>query len=706
MKSKVTFVLFSVLCIFNSLTLPTAAASKMVWVYPSPNSLITESPTPLLGYVDGWGKKSLSAKVAGEGDVDPREHDLTVFKGKVFSGAIELFPGKNIVEVGGDEMVLLFRPGFEGEKEDEFKKPKAHEGLFKSCGPCHAFSKGDLVQTNKLPDMCLRCHDMRSALTGTSARVNKHPASVTPDCNRCHEPHVSFNSSLLKDGADQLCESCHEAQAAREDIHPAYEEGGCLLCHDPHSSEEPGLLNKKCADVCRECHDKASEGAASDYHSPLFEGRSCAACHDPHETADKLIPADTKTLCLKCHPKILDKGHGQDLSECVTCHDPHGKKDVRLIRPNIAETCGECHDGVVEGEVVHPAIEEYGCNGCHNPHVDDNVELAKYSCGKCHNFSRKAELSSIHGRLVIPPYKCVMCHEPHASKRKSLIRAKLHRPLTQRMCTSCHWGGDEGLRVTDVAVKCRKCHSFIDDLYDRGASIHPPVNQGKCVICHQPHMSDEPSLLRISQVETCGKCHDAARPPDGRQRHPAAETCTDCHNPHGGELRKFLAAEPPELCINCHDDPRDAEGEIHPALEDGCLVCHDPHYGFSPGFLKGDVPWLPCFGCHKNPLEGKENIHPAIEEGGCVECHDPHASPNDHFLKKSGNVLCRNCHDPDGHHVLNEKGAADVNVPKSFPRSGDEFACVGCHSPHASNDDALMVRGRDKLCVSCHEAYE
>jgi len=360
-----------------------------------------------------------------------------------------------------------------------------------------------------------------------------------------------------------------------------------------------------------------------------------------------------------------------------------------------------------EDEKVHAAIEEYGCNVCHNPHSDDNVQLAKTACSKCHNFSRSLELSSVHGRLPIPVNKCVMCHVPHSSKLNGLIRAKtLHRPLAQSMCTSCHFGGDDGLRVANSADKCRKCHSFIDGLYDQKATIHPPVSDGKCVICHQPHMSDLSGLLRVSQLETCGKCHDVARPPEGRKLHPAVETCTDCHDPHGAVTRKFLKAEPPELCIECHDDPREAEGEVHPAIEEeGCLACHNPHYGFEPGLLKGDVPWIPCFSCHENPLEGKKNVHPAVEEEGCSGCHDPHASPNDFFLKEAGNAMCRSCHDLEDHHVFSEEGT-DVEVPKSFPRSGNEFSCVGCHSPHASNEETLMVKAREKLCTTCHEPYE
>jgi predicted CXXCH cytochrome family protein len=164
-----------------------------------------------------------------------------------------------------------------------------------------------------------------------------------------------------------------------------------------------------------------------------------------------------------------------------------------------------------------------------------------------------------------------------------------------------------------------------------------------------------------------------------------------------------LPNTPPELCLDCHEDPREIEGALHPALEEGCLVCHDPHAGRAPGLLKGEAAHSVCLECHDSPLQGRAQTHAALSKG-CSVCHDPHSSANEQFLLSPGNALCGRCHETHSHaHSLDAQLGEKYPGSAEFPRDGAEYACLGCHDPHASNERHLYSRPMEELCLMCHK---
>jgi predicted CXXCH cytochrome family protein len=439
-------------------------------------------------------------------------------------------------------------------------------------------------------------------------------------------------------------------------------------------------------------------------HPPVVEDDSCANCHDPHASGEALLRTAVPALCAECHAEILAQGHQDELEECTQCHDPHQSLGSSLARGDFAQQCAACHDGVGEGKTVHPALEE-GCEACHNPHTNDNIAAAQRSCTKCHDQAEESEWASLHGRLAIPVEACVGCHPPHTSKREALVRGQLHYPLTQGQCAACHGEGEErSVAIEEVAERCRKCHPVGKDLKEQGTVLHDPVAEGECSTCHDPHLSDRNALLRVPQPELCGDCHDLPPAGDATVVHEAVETCTDCHDPHGGKRAPFLTADPPELCLDCHDDPREGEGEVHPALDEGCLACHHPHAGVAPGLLAGETRHAACLDCHDDPLAGKNVIHEAVS-GGCSTCHRPHASEHRHLLNQGGNDLCLECHDRASHpHPLDaERGTAKYPASAQVPRSGNDYACWGCHAAHAADEAGLFRAPKARLCAeTCH----
>ncbi|MEZ4652406.1 MAG: cytochrome c3 family protein [Candidatus Eisenbacteria bacterium] len=66
----------------------------------------------------------------------------------------------------------------------------------------------------------------------------------------------------------------------------------------------------------------------------------------------------------------------------------------------------------------------------------------------------------------------------------------------------------------------------------------PPAEEGECLTCHQPHQSEEASLLTEGIPDLCASCHDV-EDDDFREAHLGAVgtsvDCRGCHDPHGSK---------------------------------------------------------------------------------------------------------------------------------------------------------------------------
>lgn len=185
-------------------------------------------------------------------------------------------------------------------------------------------------------------------------------------------------------------------------------------------------------------------------------------------------------------------------------------------------------------------------------------------------------------------------------RRKRAIRKLArftHGPFAADECTRCHdlttasgfrglSGGAGGTRAaSDLAEAgrlrmpvnelCVHCHSdFTDEAPgNEDLWLHGPVASGWCVLCHQPHSSQYPSLLTHDPTaRLCSRCHvredlvETAEhiPMQGEEGYPArlktepieeegqgveasntslrqvVRDCTGCHDPHMGSNRLLL----------------------------------------------------------------------------------------------------------------------------------------------------------------------
>ena len=109
----------------------------------------------------------------------------------------------------------------------------------------------------------------------------------------------------------------------------------------------------------------------------------------------------------------------------------------------------------------------------------------------------------------------------------------MHYPYEEKECAACHNEQSLGSMVEPEPGLCYTCH---EDLSDRYNYLHGPVAGGYCTSCHDPHISENEHLLRMTGEALCFYCH-RKESVLANEMHEGMEgmLCTDCHNPHGGD---------------------------------------------------------------------------------------------------------------------------------------------------------------------------
>ena len=378
--------------------------------------------------------------------------------------------------------------------------------------------------------LCLSCHQ---AFEQTLKRQYVHTPLKTGECIGCHNPHASQHGKLLAEDANAVCATCHSSVVpkAPKSAHKPASAGACLECHEPHASATKALLRKPGSQGCASCHQGVVEAAAKARvpHAPA--NQSCTICHDPHGSArnENLLTAAEPALCLTCHKRLdarVHKGYPVAKASCTGCHDPHGSDRKGMLYPTV-------HKPVANGQ----------CSACHAPPNAKDALQARASgmaiCKDCHSVqvANMMDKSSVHWAIG-DKTSCLNCHTPHASRERALLSGK----LTQ-VCGACHH---------DTIARG-----------EQSPTKHPPVRDGDCASCHDPHSSDAPNLMKkASVVQICEKCHDYSKHSthpmgeklrDGRNRNLGVD-CLSCHRAHGTEY-KHMQVYPTsmELCTKCHE---------------------------------------------------------------------------------------------------------------------------------------------------------
>jgi len=363
-------------------------------------------------------------------------------------------------------------------------------------------------------------------------------------------------------------------------VHTPVKGGQCTSCHSPHAAEHGKLLAAPADAICATCHGTMIPEEAVSTHRAVAEGR-CVSCHDPHasDNTANLVRAGN-ALCLGCHDEVkrsLDSATHRHVPvdrSCLGCHDPHASKTARSLLRKAA-----------------PSL----CLDCHKP--------------------EKPGFAQAHVGYPVTKSECASCHNAHGSRNKGLLRATVHGPVRNGMCTQCHddpAGGKVTLKRAGSDL-CRGCHNeLMLEIASKNRMHWPVLDRTGCANCHQPHASEAPKLLPVPQKELCGRCHQdtIARQDRSLTKHPPVSDgeCTSCHLPHASDATfLFASADDKDLCATCHDYTghsahpigETAVDQRNPNLRVACESCHRSHGTPYKHLAYGDVKGELCIQCHK-----------------------------------------------------------------------------------------------------------
>jgi predicted CXXCH cytochrome family protein len=278
-----------------------------------------------------------------------------------------------------------------------------------------------------------------------------------------------------------------------------------------------------------------------------------------------------------------------------------------------------------------------------------------------------------------------LCFDCHKELRENLSDQYVHFMFRQGKCIACHnshVSKIKGLMIDEINTLCLGCHEDMKRSIET-TNVHSALREYDCTKCHYAHSGRNKSLLVKTEKELCLGCHEDLN----RQLNdpyickPFKEgKCSLCHNAHASSEDNLLIAEPAKLCKECHW-PKCKAGEVSIAsviVDVECTTCHSGHGSVYKGVLGP-------FG------------HTAFLEERCDECHNPIKDERKISTKIEGEDLCFECHKratAKYKYISNDIHVKDAKNP-----------CIVCHDYHAS-DNKNLTKNESRLCNRCHESVE
>lgn len=199
-------------------------------------------------------------------------------------------------------------------------------------------------------------------------------------------------------------------------------------------------------------------------------------------------------------------------------------------------------------------------------------------------------------------------------------------------------------------------------------------------------------------VDTCvtTECH--TKEVSGRFLHGpnAQRQCEACHVVADVQKHTYeLIVPKTELCSYCHTQSE--RSVVHkPVADKECDKCHDPHGSDHRLQLLGEPSGALCFPCHKSEeYGGMQHIDGrVVVVGACDVCHVSHSSWRPALLPKGVQDLCLSCHE---------------GMRSRFELVGRSHApvmdgrCLDCHDAHTTQHPGQLRESAPGLCYLCHE---
>ena len=251
------------------------------------------------------------------------------------------------------------------------------------------------------------------------------------------------------------------------------------------------------------------------YHPP-YAGRRCFDCHDREH--GNSIDNTNGVLCRKCHGSYFtlkpgDWEHGPVAARmCSLCHEPHKSQYKGLLtqaQPGLCLTCHNPQD--IFTSSYHAKVHQEVCTTCHDPHKAGNRLLLADS----HTYQLR------HVEPVPPTGG--------------------HALWDNTVCTKCHIAAESNKLISDVDRVCVTCHAKVQHP-GPGIKLHQAVVEGKCTICHTPHRSSRPHLIRDTAEQMCFKCHKLSEITTPQHPPVYRADCLICHHGHRSSRPYLLRA--------------------------------------------------------------------------------------------------------------------------------------------------------------------
>ncbi len=562
---------------------------------------------------------------------------------------------------------------------------------------------------------------------------------------------------------EELCVECHEnslTETVNDDWDfiprpPGDLEGlvhldlDCTDCHADLSETDPYDGHEDVAELveCADCHEDEAEVIAASVHGPdIGEGLEpeprCAECHGVHtiRTVDHprsaTAPALIAEMCGRCHHEGADielyeeldpddlaanfslSVHGSALfdrglvavANCTTCHGAHatfptGDERSPVHADNVAETCGQCHDRIVENhraivrtELWTEAPERVpSCSDCHGEHesVRSASIVANATCLECHGNDGPGYVADDHGAVYVD---------------SAGLADSVHARLACVQCHSDVTPNDEErpCATSEAATDCSVCHAAIESEYTAG--IHGRLmaegdaDAPGCSDCHDPHNTlakDDPRSPTYSRnvPELCASCHREGAPAAMRSTNGGATAVTSYRDSVHGNAHYDAGLVVAPGCADCHSahgelPASEPESTVHrDNIEKTCSRCHE---GIDVLYRQG-VHWR-----GNGDSESTESAEHELPS--CADCHSSHsiASADGGDFREQVISQCGNCHEPEVstyfdtyHGKISRLGTHGV------------AKCHDCHGSHVilpmdDPDSLLSEANRVETCAKCH----
>jgi predicted CXXCH cytochrome family protein len=636
------------------------------------------------------------------------------------------------------------------------------------CGVCHIPHRGvgkrlwarQLPPGNQASQMCLSCHDTKTASDIRPIGAHSHPVDVKPGSNITTPDELPLylsNSTRDPDGSVQ-CLTCHAPH--KWDPNSPSNKGGKDVEGD--SSNSFLRISNEFSKMCLSCHSDKKQILISEHNLRVMlpeeknirgltadAAGPCGACHIPHNAvgqklwARRLNPGNVATqMCLSCHgeetgmptKRIGEHSHPVNVK-------PISSKAIPAELPLFLDDTAKALDGKVQ------------CFTCHNVHQwapDPSVNSTKWSgkniegdasnsflrisnnfssglCLACHADKKQVQTSDHNLQATAPDEKningltadvsgpCGACHIPHNASGKRLWAKPLSgkKDYITQLCSSCHNQGG--------AAKAK----LVGDNYH-------PVD----VTLRKLNMTEvaENDLKNLPLYDS-----------DGNKTTDDKMVCTTCHDPHTWDPNN-AQPKPDKPAANLEGDPSNSFlRKANFPTSALCKICHPDE-----AFVGGTVHDLSVSAPEANNLLGQT----AKRSGPCGACHLVHNAPPDalklwarptspvHEGEHVMDALCRSCHSkgnlaenkvpliafhPGGRLVnnilrFNQKSHSYTRIFDNKGRevNAGQISCPSCHDAHQrglvfnekGSDKKLQKKGSTArflrtesyniVCVDCH----